>query len=172
MLARRPGDAYLNGIVYEPQTLRLAIVEASQGKMGTWVDQVVLRCFAFDENAGNYTFSAMLIMNTGGVLGLRGIGNFTGGTVAAGTPTAKFMIAQLAAIPSATTVPFLPLGEPGGSFWLPAAGSANARSFDLLFYTILGVCTFFFLLIVVLMAAFVFLYRSKPGGQPRTIGQP
>ena len=60
----------------------------------------------------------------------------------------------------------LPLGEAGGSFWLPAAGSANASAYDTLFYTILGVCTFFFALIVVLMVAFVIIYRAKPGAQP------
>jgi protein SCO1/2 len=61
---------YLNGIQYDPQTLRLALVEASQGKMGTWVDEIVLRCFEFDETSGSYAFSALIIMRVGGAITL------------------------------------------------------------------------------------------------------
>ena len=35
---------YLRGIEYKPQTLRLALVEAGEGKVGTTTDQIVLLC--------------------------------------------------------------------------------------------------------------------------------
>lgn len=59
---------YLKGIVYDPQVLRLALVEASEGKIGTWVDGVVLRCFDFDETSGSYALSALWIMRAGGII--------------------------------------------------------------------------------------------------------
>jgi cytochrome c oxidase subunit 2 len=51
------------------------------------------------------------------------------------------------------------------SFWLPPPDSktAGAESVDQLFYVILGIATFFFVLIVTLMVLFVILYRRRPG---------
>lgn len=67
---------YLKGILYDPQTLRLALVEASEGKVGTWIDGVVLRCFDFDETSGSYALSAMWIMRAGGVVAVALLGGF------------------------------------------------------------------------------------------------
>jgi protein SCO1/2 len=53
---------YLYGIEYEPKTLRLSLVEASQGKIGTTIDQLVLYCFHYDANEGSYAPVAMNIM--------------------------------------------------------------------------------------------------------------
>ena len=46
---------YLHGLGYSPQTLRLSMVEASQGKQVSTLDAVVLYCFYYDSEAGNYT---------------------------------------------------------------------------------------------------------------------
>ena len=46
---------YLFGIKFEPKTLRLALLEASHGKIGTVVDEVLLFCFHFDPNSNSYT---------------------------------------------------------------------------------------------------------------------
>lgn len=54
-------------------------------------------------------------------------------------------------------------GTAAGTFWLPESASTLAPAVDKLFYFILGVCTFFFALIVALMLVFVFLYRAKRG---------
>lgn len=62
-----------------------------------------------------------------------------------------------------------PVAESGGggeSFWLPRAASSVAPDVDWLFHFILGVSTFFFGLIVVLMLYFVVRYRRRPG-QPQ-----
>jgi len=45
---------YLYGIEYAPRDLRLAVVEASAGKLGTVVDQVLLYCFHYDPETGKY----------------------------------------------------------------------------------------------------------------------
>jgi protein SCO1 len=56
---------YLYGIQYDPETLNLALVEASEGKIGSVVDRLVLYCFHFDESEGRYAPVAMNIMRVG-----------------------------------------------------------------------------------------------------------
>jgi protein SCO1 len=45
---------YLFGIQYPPRDMRLALVEASQGKIGTFTDHVLLFCYHYDPNTGKY----------------------------------------------------------------------------------------------------------------------
>ena len=45
---------YFYGIEYSPRDLRLGLVEASAGKIGTPVDQVLLYCFHYDPAVGKY----------------------------------------------------------------------------------------------------------------------
>jgi protein SCO1/2 len=60
----------LYGIEYAPKDLRLALVEASAGKIGTFVDQVLLFCFHYDPAAGKYGTAIMRLVRAGGVLAL------------------------------------------------------------------------------------------------------
>lgn len=57
---------YLYGVRFDPRTLRLSIVEAGQGKVGSIMDQILLTCFQFDRHAGQYTMAAMALMRLGG----------------------------------------------------------------------------------------------------------
>ena len=59
---------YLYGVKYEPRTLRLSLVEASEGKIGTTVDRFLLTCFHYDSYAGKYTPVAMNIMRGAGIV--------------------------------------------------------------------------------------------------------
>lgn len=59
---------YLYGVGFEPTTLRLGLVEASEGKMGSSLDRVLLYCFHYDPQAGRYTLAAVTIMRVGGGL--------------------------------------------------------------------------------------------------------
>ena len=65
---------YLYGVKYDPRTLRLSLVEAGQGKIGTTVDRILLTCFHYDAYAGKYTATAMGIMRIAGVLTVIAIG--------------------------------------------------------------------------------------------------
>jgi protein SCO1/2 len=58
---------YLYGVMYEPQTLTFALLEASQGKVGTTLDQVLLFCFHYDDKSGRYGLAAMNLMRTGAI---------------------------------------------------------------------------------------------------------
>jgi protein SCO1/2 len=67
---------YLYGIEYNPETLNLAIVEASEGKIGSIVDRLVLYCFHYDESEGRYAPVAMNIMRVGAGLAAVVLGTF------------------------------------------------------------------------------------------------
>jgi protein SCO1/2 len=45
---------YFYGIEYPPRDLRLSLVEASAGRIGTPVDQILLYCFHYDPSSGKY----------------------------------------------------------------------------------------------------------------------
>ena len=59
---------YLYGVEYDPQTLRLSLLEASQGKIGTPMEQLFLFCFQYDAASGRYGPSAFKLMRLGGIL--------------------------------------------------------------------------------------------------------
>jgi len=50
---------YFYGVEYAPRDIRLGLVEASEGKIGTPVDQVLLFCFHYDPATGKYGAIAM-----------------------------------------------------------------------------------------------------------------
>lgn len=65
---------HVNDVLFRPADLRLAIVEASKGTVGTWVDDIVLfTCFQWDPAAGGYTLSIIKLMRAAGILFLLGL---------------------------------------------------------------------------------------------------
>lgn len=59
---------YLYGIEYKEADLRLSLLEASQGEIGTTLDRIVLYCFHYDPDAGGYVIFAGNLMRIGGVI--------------------------------------------------------------------------------------------------------
>ena len=57
---------YLSGTAYSGKTLRLSVVETSQGKVGSLFDQAFVTCFVWDAEANNYTATASFLMTLGG----------------------------------------------------------------------------------------------------------
>jgi protein SCO1 len=57
---------YLYGVLYAAGTLRMALTEAGQGKVGTTADRILLTCFHYDAEQGRYVVAAMTLMRTGG----------------------------------------------------------------------------------------------------------
>jgi protein SCO1/2 len=64
---------YLLGFDYAPRDLRLALVESSQGHVGSLVDQALLRCYAYDPATGKYGFAVMTTLRTGALLTVLGL---------------------------------------------------------------------------------------------------
>jgi protein SCO1 len=59
---------YLYGIRYKPRDVRLALTEASEGKLGSIGDKILMFCFHYDPAAGSYVPVARNLMKAGGVL--------------------------------------------------------------------------------------------------------
>ncbi|ADG69799.1 electron transport protein SCO1/SenC [Planctopirus limnophila DSM 3776] len=58
---------YLYGIEQDPRTLKLSLVEASEGKVGAPFERILLYCFHYDAKAGRYGPAAMNMMKLGGL---------------------------------------------------------------------------------------------------------
>jgi protein SCO1/2 len=65
---------YFYGIEYNPRDLRLGLVEASDNKIGSTVDQLLLYCYHYDPATGRYGPVVMNIMRIGGIATVLGIG--------------------------------------------------------------------------------------------------
>jgi protein SCO1/2 len=65
---------YLYGVEYAPKDLRFAIVEASQGRILSPVDRLLLYCYHYDPTLGRYGKSVMALLRVAAVLTLGGLG--------------------------------------------------------------------------------------------------
>lgn len=59
---------YLYGIEFPPKTLRLALLEAGEGRVGSLVDQLILFCYQFDPAKNKYTLYAFNLVRLGAIL--------------------------------------------------------------------------------------------------------
>lgn len=69
---------YLYGIEYREQDLRLALLEASEGKIGDTLDKILLYCYHYDPDAGAYVIFAGNVMRIGGVITMILLGTVLG----------------------------------------------------------------------------------------------
>jgi protein SCO1 len=68
----------LYGVKYDAANLRMALLEASQGKVGTTLDRIILWCHIYDAQAGGYVLMAVRVMQIGGALTLAVLGGGLG----------------------------------------------------------------------------------------------
>ena len=63
---------YLYGIDYAPRDVRLALVDAGEGKTGTTFDRFLLTCYHYDANARGYSLQILSVLKYlgGGMLAL------------------------------------------------------------------------------------------------------
>jgi protein SCO1/2 len=60
---------YLFGVAYDPADLRLGLVDASQGKIGTALDKAMLMfCYMYDPSTGAYSLAVFRLLKAGGAL--------------------------------------------------------------------------------------------------------
>ena len=69
---------YLYGIEYKESDLRLSLLEASEGEIGTTIDRIILYCFHYDPEEGGYVLFAGNLMRVGGVITILIIGSVLG----------------------------------------------------------------------------------------------
>ena len=92
---------YLFGIEYGPRDLRLGIVEASEGKIGTAVDALMLYCYHYDPMTGRYGLIVMRVLRLAG-----------GATVLALASFVLIMLRRERMRPSALSRPSAPSPKP------------------------------------------------------------
>lgn len=92
---------YFYGIEYAPRDLKLGLVEASAGKIGSAVDKLTLYCFHYDPTTGRYGPAIMNIMRLTGILTVVGL-------------VALIMILHRRRRRAEETTPPLSTGEAGG----------------------------------------------------------
>jgi protein SCO1/2 len=70
MVMTREGrlSRYFYGISYPPRDVRLALVEASEGKIGSTVDAIMLFCFHYDPVTGKYAVTILNVVRAAGAL--------------------------------------------------------------------------------------------------------
>src|SRR6202140_2571086 len=59
---------YFYGVEYPGRDMRLGLVDASAGKIGTPIDRVLLFCYQYDPSTATYSASVLKIIRLGGVL--------------------------------------------------------------------------------------------------------
>lgn len=59
---------YFYGIDYAPRDMRLGLIEAAAGNIGTPIDKVILYCYHFDPASGKYGAVILNIVRLGGIL--------------------------------------------------------------------------------------------------------
>lgn len=56
------------GVEFDAQTMRLSLIEASEGKVGSPLDQFLLTCLRYDSHTGKYTWVAVRLMQYAGAV--------------------------------------------------------------------------------------------------------
>jgi protein SCO1/2 len=67
---------YFYGVEYSPKELRMAIVESSEGRVGSLVDELLLYCYHYDPATGRYGAIAMNLVRLGGAITLALLAGF------------------------------------------------------------------------------------------------
>jgi protein SCO1/2 len=67
---------YFYGVEYPPRDLRFALIEATENRIGSAVDQLLLYCYRYDPSSARYTPVVMNIVRLGGVLTVAAVAAF------------------------------------------------------------------------------------------------
>jgi protein SCO1/2 len=69
---------YFFGVEFSSRDLRLAFVEAAEGKIGGMVDQLMLFCYRYDPAAGKYSAQALAVVRLAGLMTALSLAGFIG----------------------------------------------------------------------------------------------
>ena len=69
---------YLFGIEYPPRDLKFALMESSEGRIGSVVDQLLLYCYHYEPATGTYSRVAMNLVQVGGAVTVVALLGFIG----------------------------------------------------------------------------------------------
>jgi len=138
---------YFYGIDFAPHDLKLSLMEASQNKIGSPIDKVLLYCYQYDPATGRYSLMILRILRVAGAATVAALvlfilfANRIGKKRRRETPLENFAIA------------FIP--------FFPPAASTHASKVDALYLFLVAVAAFFSILIFVLIIYFAVRYRRR-----------
>ncbi len=69
---------YLYGLHFWTQDIKLGLLEASKGRIGSTIDKIILYCYHYDPEAGSYVLFAANVMRLGGLITVLLMGVFFG----------------------------------------------------------------------------------------------
>jgi protein SCO1/2 len=70
---------YLRSVIYDPQTVRLALTESARGKVGSFSDRLILfGCFQFDAATSRYQLAAFKILRLAALTAAASVAAFVG----------------------------------------------------------------------------------------------
>jgi protein SCO1/2 len=78
---------YYYGVEYAPKDLRLGLIQASNHKIGSVVDEVLLYCYHYDPNTGKYGAAIFKILRLSGAATILIMGVFLGILIRRGSPS-------------------------------------------------------------------------------------
>ena len=148
---------YFYGIEYSPRDLRLGLIEASDERIGSVVDDVLLFCYHYDPSSGKYGTTVLGIVRAGGVVTVLAFAVFL--TVSLRRDACARRAGQTR--PGAP-VPWSPnLTMFTNLPFFPQQASAQAAQVDAIYFFMVAVTAFFSLLIAALVVVFAVKYRRK-----------
>ena len=168
---------YFYGVQYPERDLRLGLVEASQGKIGSPVDQVLLFCYHYDPHTGKYGLLISRVIQLGGLANGSDRRNFSdfpcsgasitrcpaeGHEAGAAANRAPCKGSQRNGDDGLPSIRIGIAGGDGGQIPLqPPAASSIADGVDQLYYFLTGITLFFTVLIFSIIFYFMVKYRRQ-----------
>jgi protein SCO1/2 len=67
---------YYLGVEYPPNDLRLGLVEASAGKIGSPVDAILTYCYRYDPKLNRHSLVIARVVQLGGLITVFGLGSY------------------------------------------------------------------------------------------------
>jgi protein SCO1/2 len=69
---------YFYGLEFAPRDLRLGLIEAAEHRIGSPIDQLLLYCYHYDPQTGQYSLVIMQVLRLAGIVTVLGLGAFMG----------------------------------------------------------------------------------------------
>jgi protein SCO1/2 len=69
---------FFTGFGYKPQDIKFSLLNAGEGKIGSLLDNILVRCYTFDPQNKRYVRNSMALMSIAGALTLLSLGSFLG----------------------------------------------------------------------------------------------
>lgn len=69
---------YFYGVEYAPRDVRLGVIEAAAGKIGSPIDRLMLLCYHYDPQSGTYSLDILRVLRLAGVATCVALGTFMG----------------------------------------------------------------------------------------------